>query len=993
MKKIKFVIILITLTLFPSLLNAQNLLINEVMALNTKTLADEDGDYPDWLEIHNTTTSSINLKGYGLSDDSLNVYRWVFSDLIIPANEYLIIYASGKNRNVASFPLHTNFKLKSSGTAIILTDSLGNKVDEIVTNSLNADVSFGRDPNNTSVWKYFLTPTPGWKNGNNGFLYVAQNPQFTIQGGFYSGSVALNLSTSSSQATIYYTTNGSEPTTNSTIYTSTININSTTVIRVRTFGTDLLPSEIITKTYIINNSSTLPIVSLSTDPKNLWDNNTGIFVMGDSAESTPPFHGANFWKDWEKPVHIELYEPNGIKGFSIDAGMKIFGGWSREYAQKSLKIIARNQYGIDNIPYQIFPNRGTNSYKSIVLRNSGQDWKSTMLRDGFIQSLVKGLGLGTQEYRPAVVYINGVYWGIQNIRERLNEDFLADHYNVNPKNVDLLKLEWEVIEGSNTDYIAMQNFISNNDLSMQANYDSVKSLMNVNNYLSYMAAEIYLDNTDWPGSNVEYWKSKDPGSKWRWLLYDTDFGFGLYDGEDGSNNTLEMATAVNGPSWPNPPWSTFLFINLLMNNEFKNDFINRFADFANSRFRADSVNSRLTEFVNRIKQEMPNHLERWGTGTITDWNNRIDKMRMFANNRISNVKSHINQKFGLSGNFSVNLNVATIGTGRIKINSLKINKYPWTGSYFNDVPIKLKALPYPGYYFVRWEGIQSSDSSVMLVDANNNLNIIAVFEADTDLLNGDIVINEINYNSSASFDTKDWVELYNKSNHSVDLSGWVIKDSDSSHSFVIPNGVILDTGGYFVIAEDISALKTLFPDVNNVIGNLTFGFSGNGESIRVYDNNGTLIDSVKYNDKFPWPIEANGGGSTLELKSPELSNITPQNWKASVDHGSPGKSNDVTTGIEDNKLVNTPTSFKLEQNYPNPFNPVTNISFTVVENNLTTLKIYDILGKEVKTLINEVMPAGNYNIQFNAVGFASGVYIYRLISGKFISSKKLILMK
>ena len=187
MKKTLLFIILISIGLLQNSLFAQNLVINEVMALNTKTLQDEDGDYPDWIEIHNTSASSINLKGYGLSDDSLNVYRWVFSNLIISANEHLIIYASGKNRNVASLPLHANFKLKSSGTAIILTDSLGNRVDKVVTNSLNADVSFGRDPSNASQWKYFLTPTPGWANGNDGFLFVAQKPQFTKQGGFYTG--------------------------------------------------------------------------------------------------------------------------------------------------------------------------------------------------------------------------------------------------------------------------------------------------------------------------------------------------------------------------------------------------------------------------------------------------------------------------------------------------------------------------------------------------------------------------------------------------------------------------------------------------------------------------------------------------------------------------------------------------------------------------------------------------------------------------------------
>jgi len=993
MRKYLLITSILTILILKRSIFAQSLVINEVMLLNTITLQDEDGDYPDWIEIKNISASSINLKGYGLSDDSINVFRWVFSDMILPANTYLIIYASGKNRNVASFPLHTNFKLKSSGTEIFLTDSLGNRIDEVTTSSLNTDISYGRDPSITSIWKYFNTPTPGWANGTDGFLFVAQQPQFNNKGGFYSSSVSLNLSTTSPQATIYYSKDGSEPTISSTTYTSTITIDSNTVIRARTFGTNLLPSEIITHTYIINKSTILPIVSISTDPKNLWDNNSGIFVMGDSADPVTPFKGANFWKDWEKPIHIEMYEPNGSLGFSIDAGTKVFGGYSRSYAQKSLKILPNDKYGIDNIPYQVFPERSEKSYKSIVLRNSGQDWEYTMLRDAFIQSLVTGLGIGTQEYRPAVLYINGAYWGIQNIREHLNEDYIKDHYNVDKTNLDLLKLDWEVIEGSDADYIAMQNFIKNNDLSIQANYDSAKSLIDIDNYINYITSEIYLDNTDWPGSNIEFWKAKTPGSKWRWLLYDTDYGFGLYDGRDGSNNTLAMATTANGPKWPNPDWSTFLLINLFKSLEFRNEFINRFADFANSRFRADSVNASLTVFVNRIQQEIPKHLQRWGTGTVTEWNNRIDQMRTFANNRISFVKSHINQKFGLSGNYSVNLNIGTIGSGRIKINSLKIDNYPWTGSYFNNVPITLEALPYAGYHFVRWDGIQSSNNEIITIDANNNLNITAVFELDTDLLSNDIIINEINYNSSPTFNTKDWVELYNKSNKSIDLSGWVIKDSDSNHTFILPDGISINPGEYIVIAEDTSALKSLVPNVKNLIGNLSFGLSSTGEVIKLFNNNIVLVDSVEYNDKFPWPTEADGNGSSLELKSPELSNIVPQNWQASVDNGSPGKSNDLTTGVDDNKSVNIPNTYKLEQNYPNPFNPVTNINFTVIDNNLTTLKIYDVLGKEVKTLVNEVLPKGFYNIQFNAIGLASGVYIYRLISGNFISSKKLILMK
>ncbi len=977
---------------------SQSLEINEIMALNVSTVQDEDGDFPDWIEVHNAGSFDINLKGYGISDDSLNLHRWVFSDLIIPADEYLIIYASGKDRNVASFPLHTNFKLKSSGTAVILSDSNGIILDKVVTNGLTADVSFGRDPNNKSQWKYFTSPTPGWINSTNGFSFTAQVPQFSQSGGFYSSAVTISLSTSSPQSNIYYTIDGSEPTTSSNLYISPIQISSTTVLRAKTFGTDLLPSETITNTYIIGNNSNLPIVSISTDPKNLWDGKIGIYVIGDNGNPNPPFEGANFYQDWERPAHIEFYEPTGAQGFSIDAGIKIAGGFSRQNAQKSLAIFARDKYGIDNIPYQIFPDLSIKKFKSIVLRNSGQDWSHSMIRDAFMEDLIKDLNLGTQAYRPAVVYLNGEYWGIHNVREKLNEDFVADHYNVNAKNIDLLKLDWEPLEGDNTDYVNMLNFIINNDLSIQANYDSVKSLMDMDNFIDYMVSEIYFDNTDWPGSNIEYWKSKTPGSKWRWLIWDTDFGFGLYDTTNANNNTLEMASEPNGPDWPNPAWSTLLFRNLLLNQEFKNELINRFADYANTIFDPIPVKQKIDLFVAGIQQEMPNHLAKWGTETMQDWMAEINVMKNFADRRLNNVRSHYMQKFGLSGTADVTLTVNDNFAGRIKINSYKSNQYPWTGVYFKDVPIKLNADPYPGYHFVGWEGI-TGDSDIVYITLSGNLTVKAIFESDTDILSNDIVINEINYNSDKNFNMEDWVELTNRSQIPVDLSGWTLKDSDDLHSFVIPNGTVLKPGEFLVLSQDTTALKTFFPNLKNLIGNISFGLSGNGESVRIFNSSMSLIDSVKYNDKYPWPLEANGKGYTLALKDPSLSNIAPLNWKASL-HGTPGEDNNIVTGIDDNKNENIPAEFSLEQNYPNPFNPSTTIRYSVGQTIHTSIKVYNVLGEEVAVLVDEVKPAGTYQISFNAANvnnsgrsLASGVYFYKINAGNFSQTKKFILMK
>jgi len=980
--------IVIILSAFP--LFSQSPVINELMPANLSTIADEDGEYADWIEIYNPSGSSINLNGYFLSDDENNNVKWSFPNITIASHSFVIIFASGKERGIPGDQLHTNFKLKSSGEPVLLSNPQGVIIDQVTPDPIPTDISYGRQPDGNSSWYFFDDPTPGSANNSLGFSGIADPPVFSIDGGSYTGFVSVELTSSVPQSQIYYTTDGAAPTTNSSLYTTSISVSETKVVRAKVFADDLLESKTVTNTYLINENISLPIISVSTNPENLWDEEFGIYVLGASAEPEFPYHGANFWKDWEKPIHIELYEPDGMQAFSIDAGAKIYGGWSRGFDQKSLAIYARDVYNFEKINYQIFPELPYDKFDNIVLRNGGQDWEYTMFRDAMMQYTLFGSELDILAYKPTVVFLNGEFWGIHNIREKVNENYLAAHHGVDPGNLDVLQLDgWDPIQGTTDHYFAMLDFLENNDMSIQSNYEYIKTQMDVDNFIMYQVSEIYFDNTDWPGSNIKYWRERNTDGKWRWFLFDTDFGFGLYD-EGYLNNTLEFATEPNDPGWPNPPWSTFLLRKLLENQEFTYNFINRYADLLNSNFVADSVVNLITNMKTKIEQDIPRHLTRWGR-SLSNWNSDVDDLIEFAENRHTPLTQYYIDYFNLSGTSNVMLNTSPENGGKIKINKLKVSSFPWIGNYFNDTPLPIKAIPNPGYRFVGWTGIANADSQTVTVILEGDITATAIFEVDSGG-SSSIVINEINYNSPSNFDPEDWVELYNNYGSDIDMSDWIFKDEDDTPFYSFPAGTIIPNGGYLIICRDTSAFKSYFPNVNHYMGDLGFGLSGGGELIRLYNSDMELVDALTYDDEVPWPTEPDGNGPTLSLLNPDLDNSLAENWGVSIDHGTPGAVNEFVSSVEEQD-DNIPTEYSLSQNYPNPFNPTTTIRFTISNLRFTNLKIYDVLGSEIVTLVNQVLPAGNYEVEFSATTLPSGIYFYRIQAETFIQTKKMMLVK
>jgi len=817
------------------------------------------------------------------------------------------------------------------------------------------------------------------------------------EAGFYTSPINLELSTADSTLDIYYTSDGSDPDTISNKYNGPFVINTTSVIKTIASCKNCDPGPVSTQTYFINENTNLPVISLTTDPHNLWDWYEGIHVMGPNAEPSFPFHGANFWEDWEKPAFIEFFNDEKNLGFALNCGIKIYGAWSRGRDQKSMAIFFRGDYGANELDYKLFPNRIIGTFESFVIRNSGNDFPETTLRDGFMQLLLADLDIDCQAFRPAVIFINGEYWGIQNIREKISEHYVASHHQVDADSIHMLENNMEVIHGDYIHYEQMLDSLNSMDRNSSSTYAFIDRNIDIHEYLNYMISEIYFDNRDWPGNNIKYWRPRAEGGKWRWILFDTDFGYNLYGSDNYAYNSLEDALSSSGPSWPNPPWSTLLLRLLLDNPQFRNQFINHAADLVNTIFLPSRGHALLDSLDAIIRSEIPRHHERWQSdptigNAFMNQDRReyhLELIHSFADERPAFFRQHVMDRFGISGTGSLTIN-ADEG-GQVKLNSLTLNNFPWQGTYFNGVPVSLQAVSKPGYVFTGWQGSVSSTESHLALDVSGSLALTAHFEINENISEG-VVINEINYHSSPDFDPEDWIEICNFGDTLLNLRDWVFRDGNDLHSYVFPE-IILQPFSYIVLVEDSSAFSACFPHVTNYTGEFDFGLSGNGELLRLFNADSVLVDSLIYDDTFPWPEEADGHGATLELLNPDYDNRLADNWKASQGYGSPGEVNTVYTSINDDPHNRLPNLFRLYQNYPNPFNSLTTIHFQLVLTSRVTLKIYDLLGNEVAVLVDDEVSAGAQSVQWDASGFPSGMYLCRLKTNNCSETKKLILQK
>ena len=1047
------------------------IVINEASNTNKNYFEDEDGDFPDWIEIYNAGASPVNLSGYSLTDNVSNWDQWVFPDTVLNASERMIIYASGKNRNCLSCPvspvdhwetaifdddiweykngtsapganwndvdfagvwatgqggfgsgdgddnttlgfaaslyyrktfdvvdkskiiktiinidyddgyiiyingvelarmnllgtptyntyahywhealmylglrpkqieidsaliastlvngenvlaveihqygaddatgrtwlhfgistpeiffydnpewfsnpgtapdLHTNFKI-SNGETISLYNNSGILIDSVNLSNVLVDHVRARIPDGES-WCYGDEPTPGETNSGTCYTGYAAAPVILTTPGFYDGSVDVEISGTE----IYYTTDGSTPDITSDLYAGAVTINSTGVLKAICIEAGKLPSIPVTGSYLIDEPTLLPIVSVSANSCDLFNEGPECIGAYDNAEG---------WFNHNPiiPVTVEYFDTAGIKQFSDDYKMECVGNFSISLAQKSMRFVYDEDYGSrEEISYNLFEHDKPelDLVHGFRVRNMDQDYWDTRMKD----ITINRIGLPTYSistaYQNVAVFINGEYWGMYGAREEMDEYFLRDNFGLDPDAVDLIKTGWGGEEktiaeaGSDTAYYRLIEFITDNDMSDPDNYATAIEEVDVENWVDYFATEIFCDNIEWLQileNNIRLFRSYEPDIKWRYMLWDcTNSQF------SANSNTLQ--NSLNNPN--NSAYGD-MFNALLENETFHNYFINRFADLINYYFTEENNYAIIDDLKDEMGSEIPAQHARWFTGNYATWNNNVDNLYDFYDNRNSNQRNHIETYFDLDDQVNITLEVNPPGAGFIKISTIVPTELPWTGVYFDGVPVMLTALPNPGFTFNDW-----SDNGFIIdplqISFTNNISENTTFTANFNgsAIANPVIISEINYNSEQTINSGDWIELHNTSAVPVHVSDYLFSNKYFYSDFRIPVNTVIPANGYLVIAEDVDSFLVQHPFITNVVGDFHFNLENEGDSIILKDFTNTIIASFSYKDYRPWPFTADGYGRTMEKLSDPADPALPGSWFEGCVGGSPG---------------------------------------------------------------------------------------------------------
>ncbi|MBK7035070.1 MAG: lamin tail domain-containing protein [Bacteroidetes bacterium] len=1052
-------------------LNAQ-VLINEVANTNQKFFEDEEGDFPDWIELYNAGATDVNLAGYSLTDNAGTWDQWIFPDTVLGASERLIVYASGKNRNCLSCPesevdhwetaifeddiwqykngtsspgagwndigfagawntgpggfgnsdgddntlivgwaaslyyrktfdvedkskiiktiismdyddgyviylngvelarmniigsptyntyanywhealmylglrpktievdsaliadnlvngenvlaveihqygaddatgrtwlhfgistpeifysdnpdwfsnpgtapdLHTNFKLTNAET-VSLYNSSGILLDSINLTNIIVDHVRARIPDAGS-WCYAETATPAAINGGTCFTGYANTPVIVTAPGFYAGSVNVIITGSE----IHYTTDGSTPDESSALYTGAISVSSTGVIKAICTEAGKLQSDVAVASYLIDEPTLLPVISVSANPCDLFDEGPDCIAAYDNAEG---------WFNHNPivPVTVEYFDADGIKQFADNYKMECVGNFSISLDQKSMRFLVDEDYGSKGeILYNIFEHDKPEitSIHGFRVRNMDQDYTGTRMKDITINRIGISTTSISTAYQNVAVFINGEYWGMYGAREEMDEYFLRDNFGVDPEKVDLIKTGWGGEEktiaeaGSDTAFYRLVDFITNNDMSIPANYALAIEEIDVENWVDYFSTGFFTDNEEWLQmleNNIRLFRSYEPDIKWKYMLWDCT-----------NSQFFSNANTLQG-SLSNPNNSKYadMFNALLENQIFHDYFINRFADLINYYFTEVNNDAIVSELEIEMGTEIPAQNARWYTGNFAAWSTNIDYLYEFYDNRNSNQRNQIETYFDLEDQVDITLAVNPPGAGYVKISTIVPTELPWTGIYFNGVPVQVTALPNPGFTFTAWtpNGFILDPSQISFT---NNITLNTTFTANftgAEIANP-IVISEINYNSESTINSGDWLELHNTSATPVHISNYTFSNKYFYNDFKIPVNTIIPANGYLVIAEDVDSFMVQHPFVTNVIGDFHFNLENEGDSVMLKDFTNNIISSFTYKDIRPWPFTADGYGRTMEKTSDIANPGLPNSWFEGCVGGSPG---------------------------------------------------------------------------------------------------------
>jgi hypothetical protein len=701
----------------------------------------------DWIELYNRSDQEINLSTFYLSDDEDKLDMWKFPDISILPNEFLIVFCSDRDELYHN-ELHTNFKLSSDGETVFLTDGT-NILDSISFGKVSEDYSYGRLDESSNIKTYLSEMTPTKSNSLSGTVVPSR------ESGYYLREFELEL-TAADGAEIYYTTNGDEPTEESELYSSEIRIADeyeeydyldipTTphesnkcayswkpvkeeiprckVISYRTKNSNSSWGRTHSKSYFFQNLHDLPVVSIVTDNMGLFSQDTGIYVPGVNWNEDDPCSSGNYKQrgiEWERAATFSYFEEEELIA-EYNAGLRIHGSGSRGFAQKGLRLYARKEYGINKFENKFLPDAEVKEFDNFLIRGTMNDFSGTLMKDAITMEAVRNLRFIQNYVQPVLLYINGNYWGIHEIRNRFDEDYLSELID---RDKDSIRIVASVVFGNpwQHQYKEMKevyDFIVENDLTVDSNFVYVASKYDIPQLIDYLVSETFFTNTDWPGNNLIFWK-ESYDAKYKPLFYDLDAGW-----RDREKDMIEFALQQEHNDYPNPSSTTIIFFKLMQNNNFKNQFIQRALYLIDNDFSFEKLEPTIEKYSEKYRAELPYNIVRWSFPEDEQYweNKRFYDIYEFARLRSCFYKEHLMNYFDLDSNILCSVTsvdytnnysnelypnpaddfiklVTKEHSGEVAIFDINGLKIKTIQNYNSEEKIQIKNL-IPGIYFVK----------------------------------------------------------------------------------------------------------------------------------------------------------------------------------------------------------------------------------------------------------------------------------------------------